>query len=481
MAGVPEPILSSTPSFSEFYPAIPYQQDVIDAIDHELDFSLGVHEILLSGSVGSAKSILMAHCALKHLLTYDGARGIIGRQSMPDLRDTIFTKILEHLEGSVNCDGTLFKEGIDFGFSEYNCRIWFRNKSEFVSRSWHDKKFKKLGSLEASIAIIEELTENDLPHWPAIQFIRMRVGRLSHVPVSWIMYATNPDSPSHPAYDYFQIGLRQNGRTQGLKPQRHVYFSKTVDNPFLPPWYIEQLRTDLDPKMVLRMVEGHWVEIKTGVIYHAYSSRNFKETAYEVIQAAPIYLNFDFNIGHGKPMSACFSQVRPNGPEFHFFGEAVVEGADTHDLMEEIAGLGILENHCDFYVHGDATGASRSTKSKKTDYDIIREFLTAYRRKDGSRLNCTIDVPKSNPPIRSRHNLVNGYCQNSLNKIRVLVYRDCKMLDKGMRLVAPKKGGTYAEDDSFDYQHMTTAAGYHICRIHDQIRSTTGSREVRIR
>lgn len=474
----------STPSFSDFSPeAIPYQADVYNAIKFDCDFSLGVHEFLLSGSVGSAKSILMAHMALDHLFTYSRSRCIMGRQSMPDLRDTIFTKILEHLAGTVKEDGSQFTEGVDFGFSRQTCGIWFSNGSEIIARSWHDRNFKKLGSLEASIAIIEELAENEEAHWPAIQYIRMRVGRLPHVPVSWIMYATNPDAPSHPAYDYFQIGERQAGRTKHLKPQRHVFFSKTIDNPFLPKWYIEQLRRDLDHKMMLRMVEGQWVEIKTGVIYHSYSGRNYREADYAVDPHRTIYLNFDFNIGHGKPMSACFSQVvsGKQGPTFHFFGECVVEGADTADLMEEIAGKNILEFPCDFVVHGDATGASRSTKSKKTDYDIIREFLSSFRRKDGSRLNFTMDVPRSNPPIRTRHNLMNGYCKNSLGLIRLFVYRGAKTMDRGMRLTAPKKGGTYAEDDSFDYQHVTTAAGYHVCRVHDKMRSTTGSREVQIR
>lgn len=474
----------STPSFSEFDPtAIPYQTQVINDVNHHYDYSLGVHEFLLSGSVGSAKSILLAHLSLMHLMRYPNARCIIGRQAMPDLRDTIYTKILEHIEGATKSDGSIIKEGYDFGFSDASCRIWFRNGSEYISRSWHDKKFKKLGSLEASIAIIEELTENDAPHWPAIQYIRMRIGRLPHVPVSWIGYATNPDAPSHPAYTYFQIGERQAGRVKGLNPTRHVYFSKTYDNPFLPKWYVRQLETDLDPKMKLRMVDGLWLEIKSGVIYHSYSTKNFRESVYEVDPYRTVYISFDFNIGDGKPMSACFSQVggKPGSPEFHFFGEAIVEGADTEDLLEEIAGKNVFEHPCEFVIHGDATGKSRSTKSKRTDYDIIREFLARYRRKDGSRLNVTLDVPASNPPIRSRHNIVNGYCKNSLGQIRLFVYKACKMIDKGLRLVAPKKGGLYVEDDSFDYQHVTTAVGYHICRVHSQARSTTGMKEFQFR
>lgn len=200
----------STPSFSEFNPyLIPWQGRLIDDLFYNFDYSLGVHEVLLSGSVGSGKSLPAAHCAVRHLLTYSRARCVLGRRAMPDLRDTIFTKICEHLDGTVKPDGTVFREGRDYGVSRHNCRIWFANGSEIISRSWADTNHKKLGSIEASIAIVEELSENDADDEVALRYLRMRVGRLPHVPQQWIIYCTNPDSPAHFAYKYFQIGERQ--------------------------------------------------------------------------------------------------------------------------------------------------------------------------------------------------------------------------------------------------------------------------------
>jgi hypothetical protein len=201
----------STPSYSEFDPSrIPWQRQLINDIFFEFDYSLGVHEVLLSGSLGSAKTLAAAHCAVRHLLTFDRSRCILGRRAMPDLRDTIFTKICEHLEGTVNHDGSLFREGKDYGMARHNCRIWFRNSSEIISRSWADKNYKKVGSIEASIAIVEELTENDDDDEIALRYLRTRIGRLPHVPQQWVIYCSNPDSPSHFAYKYFQIGERQS-------------------------------------------------------------------------------------------------------------------------------------------------------------------------------------------------------------------------------------------------------------------------------
>ena len=73
-----------------------------------------------------------------------------------------------------------------------------------------------------------------------------------------------------------------------------------------------------------------------------------------------------------------------------------------------------------------------------------------------------MEVPRSNPPIRERHNIVNAYCCNSLKQIRLFVYAKCKTLHEGFNLTALKKGAEYIEDDSKEYQHITTAAGYRI-------------------
>lgn len=194
---------SSTPSFTQFDPRIiPYQFQVIQDVFYNFDYSLGTHEILLNGSVGSAKSILMAHIAVRHCVQFRGARFMLGRKAMPDLKSTIYTKVKEHMFGD-------FIEDVDYVATDHIGRIVFRNRSEIISRSWADKKYKKLRSLELSGAAIEELTENDEDDKQAYIETKMRVGRLAHVPQKILIAATNPDSPAHWAYDYFKIGERQ--------------------------------------------------------------------------------------------------------------------------------------------------------------------------------------------------------------------------------------------------------------------------------
>lgn len=444
----------STPSFFEFDPThIKFQAQVVYDLDFKLDKSLGVHELLFSGSVGSSKSLLGAHIAIKHCLNNPGARFLLGRVSLPDIKDTIFSLICEHL------DDINLKEGVDYLIKENTASVYFiKLKSEIISKSWADKKYKKLRSLALSGALIEEATENIGDHQKAIGEIKARVGRLPHIKENIILYLTNPDSPSHWLYKYF---FETQSKT------RHVYLSKTEDNPFLPVTYINQLKEDLDPREARRLLYGEWIEIDAERIYHSYSiEKNYIKSKYDIIPNLPIALSFDFNIGHNKPISCVLDQFNPREDSFHFFDEAIVHGARTESLLEDMGARGLLDYDVEYEIYGDATGAARSTNSLHSDYDIIRNFLSKFKTKNGRTVRFIMQVPRSNPPIRERHNLVNSYCENSLGKRRLFVYEKCKVLHEGMKLTALKKGSQYIEDDSKEYQHCTTALGYRVVYKH---------------
>ncbi len=238
-------------------------------------------------------------------------------------------------------------------------------------------------------------------------------------------------------------------------------FSKTEQNPFLPRTYIDQLKESFDPKMAMRMLDGLWIEIRSDVIYHSYSrEKNFRDQEYHVNPSHEVLWAWDFNIGDGKPMSSAFGQYIDEA--FHWFGEIVLDGSRTLSVLEEAAARGILDMPVSFVINGDATGAARSSKALHSDYEVIKHFLDNYQTKSGGRVKYRMNVPRANPPIKERHNMMNAYCVNAHGKSRFFVYKTCPTLDKGMRLTALKKGGQYIEDDSKPWQHITTAVGYSV-------------------
>ena len=213
------------------------------------------------------------------------------------------------------------------------------------------------------------------------------------------------------------------------------------------------------------MIYGKWISITQDVIYHQYDSDiHFrKNEQWTPIPGAPIHISWDFNIGMGKPLSACLFQYIHG--TFHFFDECVVHGQRTEDSLEEMAGRGLLDFPCRYIVHGDATGRNSDTRSPRSDYDIIDKFLRNYKTPDGRSLRVSVQVPRGNPRLRDRHNLVNAQLRNARGDVNLYVYKGCDTLDKGFSLTHLKKGGQYLEDDSDEFQHITTAAGYAIWSI----------------
>ena len=439
-----------TPELVEFKP-IRKQYEVIYAVRNEFDYDQGVHHLLLSGAVGSAKSVVASHLAVSHCLLNKGARVGIGRLSMPALKGTLFRSIIEHIGDKIKVK-----------VNEQSAIIKFPNGSEIRSFSWSDRKFKKVRSFEFTAFIFEELTENQEKE--IYEEVSSRVGRLNHVREKFILSCTNPDDPSHWAYARF-IG--------DPRPNHHVFYSKTVDNPYLPDSYIQDLRENFDPKMARRMLHGEWLSISQDVIYHQYDKDiHFVNEKYKYNPSYPIWLSFDFNIGEGKPMSAMLGQYI-NGVG-HIFDEVVIDQGRTIDVCQEIYDRGYFNVDADWIITGDASGSHRDTRGVRSDYDIIIAFFGRMFTPNNQPIQYEKRVPLANPGVRFRHNMVNSYLKNDLNKVRLYVYKDCKTVDEGLRLTKLKKGGSYIEDDSNRYQHITTAIGYWLCKAHSEANKTHG-------
>jgi hypothetical protein len=438
-------------SFSTFDPRpINWQYRALWEQNNLWEYSQGTVIAFYSGAVGSAKTTLGSFQAIQHCLKHTKAKCLLGRRSLPDLKETIYLEICDLLDA----DETLM-EGEDYITYDNICRIVFpKTKSEIFSRTWGDRKYKKFRSLKLSMAIIEEATENNIEDRQAIREIMQRLNRIRHIKENTLILLTNPDSPAHWLHkDYIE---------KAHLPGIHVYYSLTTDNPFLDPGYITFLRKTLTKKEADRQLRGMWVEIDSDRIYYAYQSElNFKRD--EVYQLNPRYrVDFmaDFNIGKGKPMSWALGQYI--GDTFHVFKEYHAETMRTGKLLEEMDADGAFELPVRWGIFGDAAGKHNDTRSNWSDYEIIEQYISNYRRKDGTLLEYEMNVPRANPPLRRRHNTANGVFQNDLGEVRLYLYKGCDWIDEGFRLTEPKKGADNVEDDSLEQQHVTTAITYWI-------------------
>jgi hypothetical protein len=430
----------STPLFQEFSPEeITWQSEARQFIKH-FNYSSGVLELFYSGGVGSAKTIHHVHEIVKNCLHQPNSRWLMVRRTLKDLKRTSWAELLRHM-GDI--------PQVIKSYNRSELKITFHNGSEILGDSYDDGDLTKFQSLNLSGLDIEEA--NEMPSRDIYEGLKLRIGRAG-VNRNMIFCRSNPDEPDHWLYKYF-INDQEH-------PNKKVFYSLTEQNPFLPPWYLQNLKRDLSPLMARRKLYGEWISILGEGIYYNYSSaRNFKQgEAYKFNPSYPIAICHDFNIGEGKPMSAAVGQ-RINGV-FHVAKTYLMDGLRTLQILEEIAEDKIFEHPTTFYFYGDASGRANDTRSNQSDWDIIEDFVSNYKRKNGTSLEFSIDVPRSNPPIRRRHNRLNALFMNDLKEVRLYVYKGAADADEGFRLTKLKKGSRLQEDDSFRCQHVTTAIGY---------------------
>jgi len=450
--------MESGTSFTTIDPTIiPFQRDLLELVEN-WDYATSTLEAFCSGAYGSSKSICVAHLIVKHCIGNRGAVVAIGRRALPDIKKTIYKEIIDHLD----CEE--LQEGKDYIPNDTRAEIYFpATNSKIISTSWADRRYKKFRSLKLSMFVLEEAAENDIKDKEAFMAIKARMRRITGPdgPVNGpVIVLSNPDNEEHWLYDYFIEG-------QHKYETRKVLYSVTSDNIFLDPAYIAQLMQDLSPKEARRYIFGQWLSLSEEVVYYEYNpdpGQNYSKENYIPKPEYPIGLTWDFNIGHKKPMSAVLFQYDEANDHFHFFDESIIQSARTQNTLDDLDERGIFDYPNKYIVFGDAAGKHRDTRSFKSDYDLIYEFLEK-RGIDFQRM-----VPPSNPPIRKRHNIVNSYCMNAEGNRRLTIYKNCKVLHKGMKLTKIKDGANYIEDDNNEWQHPTTALGYALCAIKKKLK-----------
>lgn len=438
----------AVPTFQQFDPReIEWQGDATEFYEN-FDYSKGILELVFSGSIGSAKSCEGAHLTIRHLLENDGARCLVVRRVLKDLKRTIWDVLLRHIDD--------IKHVIK-SYNKSEMKIIFNNGSELIADSYDKGDLEKFRSLELSMALIEEGSECNEDVYKAI---KMRVGRAAGVSQNLILLMTNPDEPDHFIYEKL---------ITNKSPRVKVFYSLTEQNKFLPKWYIENLREDLSQLEADRMLRGMWISIQGEKPYYAYDEKhNYIDQNYKWNEKLPLCLCFDFNIGSGKPFSAAAAQIH-DGETYHIGKDFVIHGFRTADMIENILDSGLCDlDFPEILIYGDAAGAYRDTRGENSDYDILMTHLSNYVKPNGKHLNVKLKVSKSNPRIRVRQNKVNGRLCNDLGKRNLFVYKDCKMVPKGFKLTKIVKGANYIECDKDEWQHVISAIGYLVCQSQKQ-------------
>ena len=258
------------------------------------------------------------------------------------------------------------------------------------------------------------------------------------------------------------------------RTDRRLIKMRTADNPHLPPDFIERLKANYDPQLLLAYLDGEFVNLTTGQVYGRFSRErhlqqlpilldrfgNLRTEGQEGVPAADesILVGCDFNVGNCNAVLA----VR-RGKQLWIFDE-VAGAADTDALAQEIR-----RRHPEARILGypDASGANRSTNSARSDIAILASY-------DISNMS-----PSANPPIRDRVAAVQAALENGNGETRLWIDPRCKRTIECLELQSYDDKGQ--PDKASGYDHMNDALGYLVHRLFEIGRATTGKAVSKVR
>ena len=193
-----------------------------------------VTEIGYGGAAGGGKTILGSDMAIVISEMYPGARGVIGRKELKNLKRTTMVTLFGELARMG------YKTGKDYNYNDQTSALKFTNGSEIIfmdmSHSPQDPEYTRFGGLEITWAWIDE--SNEVPE-KAKSILKTRVGRknkLGETIIKNIWLETFNPNKGHVYNDYYKPW-----KDNTLPSYRAFVRALPGDNPHLPKAYLDNL------------------------------------------------------------------------------------------------------------------------------------------------------------------------------------------------------------------------------------------------
>jgi len=388
-----------------------------------------------SGPVGSGKSAALCQEAVKLAMMNAGRTGLIGAPTYAMLRDATLPALMQVIEQS----------GIEY---EHNkAEGWLKLEpmgSKILLRSLDE--FERLRGSNLAWFGVDELTYVQEQAW-------LRLEARLRDPKAKKLCGYGVWTPK--GYDWVWRRFIQSPvggyETVQARPFENKYLLEAV------PDYYERLKASYDADFYEQEVMGSYLNPSEGLVYRSFSRERNVE-AVELDETLPLIWALDFNV---DPMSSVIAQV--DGEEVRVLDEIVLRRAGTSEACGEF-----LSRYPEFpaglKVYADASAHHLHT-SGGSDKEVIEGFFLE-RGVRGVR----IEIPRSNPPVRQRIELVNGRMRSAAGDVSLKVDPRCGELIKDFELVQ-FVAGTCEIDKMKDPRrtHLSDALGYLLwqeCRGH---------------
>ncbi|MGQ7247586.1 terminase large subunit domain-containing protein [Halomonas sp. V046] len=255
---------------------------------------------------------------------------------------------------------------------------------------------------------------------------------------AWCWLIGVPDGLNH-YYDLYQYALSSGD------PEWAAYHWKSAE--ILPPDVVESAKRIMSAKQYKQEFEASF-ETATGRIYEDYSKHNHTDAS--IAPHEQLCWMHDQNF---TPLSSAIGVRR--GDDLYLLDEIVLESAISRQSATEFVERYADHENKHVLIYGDPAGRAGEKHGHASDYteieDVLREHGWKFSRK----------VKKKAPAIKDRQNAVRAkVCTATGERSLYVNPTTAKWCDKGLSTVQLQKGSTFQEDQTNQYQHITTAIGY---------------------
>ncbi len=379
-----------------------------------------------SGPIGSGKSQALCQEAVK--LTYKncGRTGLIGAPTYPMLRDATQRTMFEILESN----------GIPYEYAKAENTLELKDSGSRILFRAVDE-FERLRGTNLAWFGLDELT-----YAPEGAWLRLE-GRLRDPKATCLCgFAVWTPKGYDWVYRRFIADPKPGYEVIQARPNENKYLLAQV------PDYYERLKSSYDEKFYQQEVLGQYLLMCGGLVYHTFDRRDHVGSL-TADPNLPLLWALDFNV---DPMSSVVAQISRG--RVRVLHEIVLRHASTDQACTEFCNR-FGKHTAGIVVYGDASGNSSQTTGN-SDYEIMRDFF----RSNGGRA-IEYRVPKANPHVRDRVNLMNGKLRPASGEIQLFVDHRCKELIKDFEQVSYKEDSNLIDKErDRSRTHLSDALGY---------------------
>ena len=258
----------------------------------------------------------------------------------------------------------------------------------------------------------------------------------------------------------------------GDDPNFKVFHWKSAE--ILPDDVIVAMKRAMSNKQFKQEFEASF-ETASGRIYEDYGRQN--TTTETIAPHEQLLWMHDQNF---TPLSSAVGVRRAREPggkldDLYLLDEIVLTSAVSKQSAVEFVEKFKDHQNRHVIIYGDPAGRAGEKHGHASDYTDIESVLRA------ADWSFTRKVRHSAPAIKDRHNAVRAKILTADGKTSLFVNPStARWCHKGLSTVQVKEGSTFQEDQSNQYQHITTAIGYCIDVEWPAIRRAASAAPLRI-